>query len=203
MHAKDSDWARLGAHGAHIRNEQNEKEFGPTRIDERHRIVGSGVLELPYGIQLAPIVQFATARPYSAIAGTDIDGDGRSSIDRICSGITPDFVLPVTAFAKGCTQAAVNSLRSGFVGTQKRNGNYFNVDLRVAKSFTIAERFKIRGFANFFNLFNRENLSFGNRLGFSSASSGTFLQPLSLYGPGFGPPVGIPFTFQLGARFDF
>jgi hypothetical protein len=65
------------------------------------------------------------------------------------------------------------------------------------------ERFKIKGFANFFNLFNRENLSFGDRLGTSSAQSSLFLQPVSLYGPGFGPPVGIPFTFQLGARVDF
>ena len=115
--------------------------------------------------------------------------------------------LPAAAFAKGCTQSTVNDLRAGFVfnGTSfvKRSGNYFNVDLRLAKSFNIGERFKIKGFANFFNLFDTENLSFGNRLGFSSASGGTFLQPVSLYGPGFGPPVGVPFTFQLGARVDF
>ena len=115
--------------------------------------------------------------------------------------------LPAAAFAKGCTQSSVNSLRSGFVrnGTsfEKRSGNYFNVDLRLAKTFTIGERFKIKGFANFFNLFNTENLSFANRLGISNAQSSSFLQPVSLYGPGFGPPVGIPFTLQLGARIDF
>jgi len=43
-------------------------EFGPTRIDERHRIVLSGLFDLPHGFQLAPIVQFASARPYSPIA---------------------------------------------------------------------------------------------------------------------------------------
>jgi hypothetical protein len=29
------------------------------------------------------------------------------------------------------------------------------------------------------------------------------MQPVSLFGPGFGPPVGRPLTLQLGARFDF
>ena len=43
-----------------------------------------------------------------------------------------------------------------------------------------------------------------HRLGTSPATSRqTFLQPVSLYGPGFGPPVGLPFTFQFGARVDF
>ena len=45
---------------------------------------------------------------------------------------------------------------------------------------------------------------FANRLGLSNASSkANFLQPLTLYGPGFGPPVGVPFTFQFGTRVDF
>ena len=57
-------------------NQFKEGEFGPTRIDERHRVVMSGVFELPFGFQLAPIVQFASSRPFSANAGVDLDGDG-------------------------------------------------------------------------------------------------------------------------------
>ncbi len=184
------------------------EEYGPTRIDERHRIVASGVFDLPYGIQLAPIVQYATARPYSPLAGVDLDGDGRSASDRICNGVTPVPVgTPAAGFARGCVQSAVNSQRSGFVptgsGFEERSGRYFNVDLRLTKSFNIGEKVKLKGYANFFNLFNIENLSFADRLGTSNAASGLFLQPVSLYGPGFGPPVGLPFTFQLGARIDF
>ena len=68
----------------------------------------------------------------------------------------------------------------------------------------MGERLKIKPYANFFNLFNTANLSFANRIGLSNASSrSSFLQPLTLYGPGFGPPVGVPFTFQFGARVDF
>jgi len=63
-----------------LENQFKPEEFGPTRIDERHRIVASGLFDFPHGFQLAPIVQFATARPYSPIAGIDIDGDGRVTV---------------------------------------------------------------------------------------------------------------------------
>ncbi|HEX3281606.1 MAG TPA: TonB-dependent receptor [Pyrinomonadaceae bacterium] len=191
-------------------------EFGPTRIDERHRIVASGLFELPYGFQIAPIVQFATARPYSLNAGSDIDGDGRSTVDRVCTGFDARTLLqaviagavPAGAIAPGCRQTSVNSQRKGFVvnGTaiEERSGNFFNVDTRVTKTFAIGERVKVKAYINFFNIFNRENLSFGDRLGLSNLSSaGTFAQPSSLYGPGFGPPVGLPFTIQLGGRVEF
>ena len=191
-------------------------EFGPTRIDERHRIVASGLFDLPYGFQISPIVQFATARPYSLNAGTDLDGDGRSTVDRVCTGFDGRTLLqgilagtvPAGATAFGCTQTSVNSQRTGFVvnggNIEQRSGRFFNVDTRVTKTFPIGEKVKVKAYINFFNIFNRENLSFGDRLGLSNLSSaGTFVQPSSLYGPGFGPPVGLPFTVQLGARVEF
>ncbi len=211
--------ASYSGNGISITPEQQfrPEEFGPTRIDERHRIVISGVFNLPGGIELAPIAQFATSRPFSANLGSDVDGDGRSTVDRICAGVDPVTVLqsviagngvPAAARALGCTQSRVNNVRSGFVVTngqlQERSGRYFNVDLRVTKIFPVGEHVKIKPYANFFNLFNTENLSIGSRLGLSSAASRTsFLQPTTLFGPGFGPPVGVPFTFQFGARVDF
>lgn len=191
-------------------------EFGPTRIDERHRIVASGLFDLAYGFQISPIVQFATARPYSLNAGSDLDGDGRSTNDRVCAGFDtrslPQAVLsgtvPAGATALGCTQIPVNSQRTGFVANgstiQERSGRFFNVDTRVTKTFPIGEKVKLKAYINFFNIFNRENLSFGDRLGRSVLTSrDSFVQPSSLYGPGFGPPVGLPFTVQLGGRVEF
>ncbi|HET6893196.1 MAG TPA: hypothetical protein VFH31_19005, partial [Pyrinomonadaceae bacterium] len=108
----------------------------------------------------------------------------------------------------GCQQLRVNSQRTGFVvnggNIEERSGRFLNVDMRVTKTFDLGERVKLRGYVNFFNLFNRENLAYGDRLGLSVLSSAdTFMQPISLYGPGFGPPVGLPFTVQLGARVEF
>jgi hypothetical protein len=194
------------------------EEFGPTRIDERHRIVASGVFDMWGGLQLAPIAQFATSRPFSAVAGRDINGDGRVTIDRLCEGSDPLSIartvagggaVPASATALGCRQLEVNSLRSGLVlnsdgSIEERSGRFFNVDLRVSRNFAFGENVRLKPYANFFNLFNVENLSFADRLGLSfPATSGNFLQPVSLYGPGFGPPVGLPFTLQLGVRVDF
>jgi hypothetical protein len=192
-------------------------EFGPTRLDERHRIVASGVIDLPYQFQVAPIVQWASTRPYTPIAGFDINGDGQTNIvDRLCQGVSLQDVFNVrgdlTAVQalnpNGCVQQSVNSQRNGFIvnenGTvEERSGRFFNVDLRVTKGFSIRGG-TIRVFADLFNLFNTENLSYTLRPEQSSAASASaFLQPVSLYGPGFGPPVGRPFTASFGARVEF
>jgi hypothetical protein len=205
-------------------NQFRENEFGPTRFDERHRIVASGVFDLPYGFQLAPVLQLASARPYSPTTGVDIDGDGLATNDRLCEGVDPLSVLQAVLSRpagvtptdvvrslnpRGCTQARVNSMRGGFIvrsdGTiEERSGRFFNFDLRVGKNFTFGERYRLSTYVDFYNLFNTENLAFSNRFGLSPATNqAAFLQPVSLFGPGFGPPVGRPFTMQLGARFTF
>lgn len=201
------------------------EEFGPTRFDERHRFVLSGVFDLPGGFQLAPIMQLSSARPFSPTTGVDIDGDGLATNDRLCTGVNPldvlqsvirtDAGLPSVSDRvralnpRGCTQAAANSQRSGFIvrsdGTiEERGGRFFNMDLRASKNFRFGERITLSGYADFYNLFNVENLALSNRFGLTPATSASgFLQPLSLYGPGFGPPVGRPLTVQLGFRLGF
>ncbi len=87
---------------------------------------------------------------------------------------------------------------------EERSGRFFNVDLRAAMNFNFGENRRLSAYLDFYNLFNTENLAFSNRFGLDPATSLTgFLQPDSLYGPGFGPPVGRPFTLQIGARFSF
>ena len=200
-------------------NQFRDEEFGPTRLDERHRFVASGVIDLPLGFQLAPIVQFSSARPYSLNTGFDIDGDGLATVDRLCANANPDAVFAVrgnvTAIRAlnplGCTQAKINQQRGGFVvdangNREERSGRYLNVDLRVTKSFAVGSRAKFKVYADLYNLFDVENLYFGSngRLGLSVANSAsTFMQASSLYGPGFGPPVGRPFTAVFGARVEF
>ena len=193
-------------------------EWGPTRLDERHRIVGSGVIDLPYGFQVAPILQFATARPYTPTTGFDINGDGQTNIvDRLCDGVSPMDVFAVrgdlTAIRalnpNGCQRVRVNSQRSGVIvnadGTmEERSGNFFNTDVRITKAFRVGGRATVKVYTDLFNVFNSENLSFALRPEQSAANvASTFMQPVSLYGPGFGPPVGRPFTASFGARFEW
>lgn len=234
-------------------NQFKPEEFGPTRLDERHRIVLSGVFNLPWGFQLSPILQYATARPYSPTAGIDIDGDGLVNVDRLCAGVNPldvynavrnrplvpgsapgTFVLQSPGAAVqalnplGCTQAPVNSFRKGYIIdaagniVKEGNGRFFNVDLRATKIWKFGERFGLSTYVDFYNLFNSDNLAFSQRLAINPATgagntvraaqagfggapqvASSFLTPFSLFGPGFGPPVGRPFTTQFGARFTF
>jgi hypothetical protein len=111
----------------------------------------------------------------------------------------------------GCRQIQVNTQRGGFVvnpdgSVEERSGRYFNVDVRLTKAFRFGDRVKFKVYSDIYNLLNTENLYFGSngRLGLSVATAGgTFQQASSLYGPGFGPPVGRPLTAVFGARFEF
>jgi len=198
-------------------NQFQDNEWGPTRHDERHRIVASGTIALPAGFAVSPIVQWASSRPYTPIVGFDINGDGQTNItDRPCEGASLDALFATRGNLaaiqalnpNGCQQVAVNSQRSGFVvnadgSIDEVSGRYFNTDLRIQKSFGAGRR-AVRVYADFYNLFNTDNLSLTLRPEQSSAASASaFLQPVSLYGPGFGPPVGRSFTASFGARVEF
>jgi len=177
--------------------------WGPTDNDERHRFVFSGVFNLRYGFELAPLFQAASARPVQPWADSDLDGDGRTDTDRWCVGST--VANPI--LTPGCTMAPPNSLR-GFPFVQ--------MDLTAAKNFTFGERTKLRVFWEFHNLFNRFNKC--NAL-VNDVTSSSFLQPIAgpisgpycaidggtsgVEGGGFGPGYSSPFRSQFGLRLTF
>jgi len=148
-------------------------EWGPTVSDERHRVVAMGVFDLPYGIQLSPILQAATARPYNLEAGTDVNADGTGTNDR--------WIDPATG-----QQVSINS---------QRGDPTMLVDLRTTKFFELGGEKRLGVFAEVFNVFNTVN--FGREYS-RNARSVNFRQPM-----GFVPGIGYPRQLQLGARFLF
>jgi hypothetical protein len=171
-------------------------EFGPTNSDVRHRFGISGIFNLPYGFELAPILKASSAPPISFRAGTDIDGDGRSTIDRVCVGSTVQPLNVITT--RGCQQAQPNSVRVE---------PFFQLDLAAAKRFKFGEQTSLRLFWEFHNLTNRFNKCNAVQ---DNATSGSFLTPLEgpISGPycagsGFGPGFSSPFRSQFGFRFEF
>ena len=174
-------------------------EFGPTLNDERHRFVVSGLFEIPGGVHILPAVQWASARPYSLRTGTDIDGDGRTRNDRICVGTDPNSILPgKTTFPAGCTQIQVSSARGGILSDgSEAPGRIFQTNLRVLKSVKLRERFELRGYVDFINLFNTKN--FGRNFQ-ESASASNFRQPTALTAD---LNSGAAFVVQFGVRFQF
>ena len=99
-------------------------EWGPTGQDERHRLVATGVFELPYGVQLSPVFQVASARPYNLTAGSDLNADGTNN-DR--------WIDPATG-----QQVSINAARGDVTVV---------LDLRGTKFFSLGSDRRIAVFA--------------------------------------------------------
>lgn len=59
-----------------------DAEWGPSAWDERHRLVATGGIELPLDFGLAAKVIYASARPFTAITGSNDNGDFSLDNDR-------------------------------------------------------------------------------------------------------------------------
>lgn len=164
-----------------------QSEWGPSPQDETHRIVASGVFNLPWGIQASPILQFATARPYNLTAGTDCNADGNNN-DRA-------FINPSTGVVTAGCNPPAGDVQVSY--DFQRGSNTFDLDARATKFFNLGkESRKIGFFAEFYNITNRAN--FGGNYNGNAASGAAFRQPSGYIG-------GLPTSrqVQLGARILF
>jgi hypothetical protein len=165
-------------------------EWGPNGPDERHRFVATGVFDLKYGIQLSPVVQLASARPYNLTAGRDLNADGNNN----------DRAMFDPATGKPTVSATGQLIQDLTIGKQKglnagRGDKTFVFDMRSTKYFSLGGDRKVGIFVEGFNLFNTNN--FGAAYG-GNVSSATYGQPT-----GFVPGIGYPRQVQLGARYQF
>ncbi len=105
-------------------------DYGPSGEDVRHRFVLAGTLHVPGGFEITTVTQAESARPFT---------------------ITKEDGTRIGVQFAGSTQAVPTSL-DAFRGTP-----YIQVDMRVARPIKLNERWQIYPFAEFFNLFNRNN----------------------------------------------
>jgi hypothetical protein len=115
---------------------------GPATHDQRHRFVLSGVARLPLDLQLSTIVTAASGRPYTPLAGADLNGDGNGG------GAPPDRAR--TKPADGATSVGRNS------ETMK---GQFIVDARLSRRFKLGSKLALEGIVEAFNLLDRTNYS--------------------------------------------
>jgi hypothetical protein len=109
-----------------------ESERGPADTDQRHRLALSGSYEVPGGFEVAAIVAAASGRPFTPLAGADMNGDGLLFADR--------------ARTDPATSVGRNS---------ERLASEFRVDARIAKRFVIGQSAALDLLIDFFNVFNR------------------------------------------------
>jgi hypothetical protein len=187
-------------------------EYGPTPNDSRHRISMGSVVNLPGGFQIAPIMQWETARPYTAGYGAGVDilgvGAGRGTSHVVVFTNTPDD-LKATLTAFGDPSVAANTvkyrncLRSGqcthAAFDNVRGQSFFQLDARVTKNFKIRERANLQAIFQVFDLTNRAN--FGNNFG-TDVRLPTFGTPTNFITPS-GVTVPHSLSAEVGLRFSF
>ncbi len=182
-------------------------DYGPSGEDVTHRFVLAGAFHLWRGFDLTTLTQAESARPFTMTTPVDVDGLGDAIDDR----------------------AVVNGVQTSL--DQFRGTPYIQVDLRIARPISVRERFTLMPFAEFFNLFNRNNpgANFVTNLaalpnpvnnlynataicfnpGCTQTQPITSLNqlrvPAGALGDFFGPgtTVGIPFAAQIGVRLSF
>ena len=117
-----------------------KSEKGAATQDQRHRLVVSGLYQFPWQIQFATILTAASGRPYTPLAGVDLNGDGDG-------GAFPSDRARTNP-ADPTTSVRRNSQ------TMK---SQFNVDTRLSKKFGFGGGKAIEAIVDVFNLLNRAN----------------------------------------------
>ena len=191
---------------SNVHNPFGPGDHGPSGEDIRHRFVLIGVLQLPWKFEASTSSQFESARPFTMTTPADINGDGVAN-DR----------------------AVVNGVQTTL--DQFRGKAFYQVDLRVSRNIAFGERVTLHPFAEFFNLFNRQNPgnnyvpdisalplpvnNTANATAFCLNPACTQTQPITslnqlrtpagALGDFFGPgtTVGMPFAAQLGVKLSF
>lgn len=187
-------------------------ELGPTPSDSRHRFTMSGVVSLPGGFQVAPVVQLESGRPYTAGYGGTVDilgsGAGRGTSHVLVFNSSPtDLKGPLTSFGdpsvaanavkyRNCLRAAQCSFASF---DNLRGQPYFQFDARVTKNFKLRERSNLALIFQVFDLTNRAN--FGNNF-VTDVRQANFATPTNFLTPS-GVTVPHSLSAEIGARFSF
>jgi hypothetical protein len=135
-------------------------DFGPTPSDETHRFVVSGVLDLPWGIRFAPILQAASARAYTPVEGVDYFGygTGGTSEQAVLLNNAPNNYLATASYTTTQIQQCLSANTCHVSGYDSARGApFFQLDTRFSKLFHIRERMSLEFFFQAFDLTNRAN----------------------------------------------
>jgi hypothetical protein len=117
-----------------------ESEKGPATHDQRHRLVVSGLYELPIGFKVSSVITVASGRPYTPLAGADLNGDGDGG------------AFPADRARRNPADPATAVGRNS-----ETMSSLVNFDVRLSKRFNLGSRFGVDGILDVFNLLDRTN----------------------------------------------
>src|SRR5262249_38396678 len=117
-----------------------QSERGPSTQDQRHRFVLSGVYQMPWSLQVSGIVLMASGRPFTPLAGADLNADGTGG------------PVPADRARRDAADEASSVGRNS--GT---TAGLLSVDARVSRRVPLGHRIVAEAMLEAFNLFNRAN----------------------------------------------
>jgi hypothetical protein len=178
-------------------------DLGPTPADETHRFTLSGLVNLPGGLKFAPIMQWASGRPYNVTEGiTDVFGFGTgiAATHAIVLDSDPANLLATKGYTTGQLQGCLAASTCHQVPYNYLRGEaFYQLDTRVSRTFRFGEKARLEVIFQAFDLTNRANFG-ANYQG--NIRSATFLQPTNFI-TGSGVIVPKSFSGEFGARFSF
>jgi hypothetical protein len=169
--------------------------------DQRHRVVFDASLtssikaangwvdHLTHGWRLGGILQYYSRLPFNITTGANTK---QATAQRPCAS---GFSLTANGGLNPCTEA----LPGAVIGRNSGTGfDFFSLNSRLSRTFSLTERVKLEGMAEAFNALNHRNDmipngTFGNG-SYPNAPNSTFGQATA---------VGDPRSIQLGARLSF
>jgi hypothetical protein len=178
-------------------------DFGEVAQDERHRWVLSGIVDLPWGIKFAPVLQWASARPYQAFEGVNDTygfGGGQGNTHAIVLKSAPDNLTATKAYSAAQLRTCLGTGDCFQVPFDNVRGQvFFQMDTRFSKTLKFGEKANLELIFQAFDLTNRANFGANYR---TSIRSSDFGAPI-----GFITPAGVivprSFSGEFGARFSF
>lgn len=128
------------------------KRVNPGPADRRHRLVLSGIVQMPWDVQASVIADFRSSLPMNPISGIDINADGYAN----------DLPAGVTRFS-GCRDlnlSAINVFRQGRglpAIAEVTCPGFSNLDLRLSKTLSVGGGHHMELIGQLFNIANRAN----------------------------------------------
>jgi hypothetical protein len=137
---------------------------GPSDFALRHTFEAHGLVELPWKIQFSTIFRAQSGFAYTASAKAPLDQDGNGNFNG----------------------RDLQTGRNAFTAPP-----FVNMDLRIARTWTIREHFRVQGLFEFFNMFNNGNPAAIQ----NQQSTGNLFGTISQRLPGREGQVGLKFEF--------
>ncbi len=202
--------------------EFRHQDYGRAPNDENHHVTAAGTFNLPFRIEIAPILNMGSARPVDVVeASSDLwgVGSGRSNPHAVVFSGQRKSIANYVAWYQAAKAAVAaktaasisafytNCLTTGACYETNYNSGrgipFIQLDARVGKTISFHDRYNLNLFFQGFNLTNRAQYGNNYQGNISTYAAGTTdLTPLGFVNPS-SNLIPHSFTGEFGARFSF